>query len=148
MGSGGSSGKCFLCIIIILLIIVGLILGIYFGVKSSKNKVEEKTFVVTEEHVSRVSLLQQCMNEYGITNIPELKEENYNAIDLSSNKVLSMNKIEINGNKGETVKLFKYSLELGSDEYMCISYKANDVLYFVFFNFSVDVDVYSFIDGS
>ena len=129
MGDSGGSGKCFCLIIIILMIIVGLILGIYFGVKNSNNKVVEKTFEITEEHVSRVSLLQQCMNEYGVTNIPELKEENYNATVVTSNKVLSMNKIEIKGNKGETVQLFKYSLELGDDEYMCISYKINDQQY-------------------
>lgn len=87
---------CIICIcIFILLAITGIILGIVFGVKAQKNKKNKEKekennnpFVLTEKHKSRVSLLQQCMNIYGEMNIPELKDEDFNSTEVSSNKII------------------------------------------------------------
>ena len=126
---------CIICIcIIILLGITGIILGIVIGVKAQKNKKNKEKekennnpFVLTEKHKSRVSLLQQCMNIYGEVNIPELKDEDFNSTEVSSNKILSITKLELNGNKGETIQIFKSdeSIELEVGEYSCISYQSN-----------------------
>ena len=99
--------------------------------KNKKNKEKEKEnnnpFVLTEKHKSRVSLLQQCMNIYGEVNIPELKDEDFNSTEGSSNKILSITKLELNGNRGETIQIFKSdeSIELEIGEYSCISYQSN-----------------------
>ena len=124
--------KVFLCIFCILLIITGIILGIYFGVKSSKKKdkeEEEQKFTLTEKHKTRVSLLQQCMNMYGVVDIPELKDEEFNSTEVSANKILSISKIEINGYKGETIKIFKNNdlMDIESGEYTCIWYNSSGV---------------------
>ena len=124
--------KVFLCIFCILLIITGIILGIYFGVKSSKKKdkeEEKQTFTLTEKHKTRVSLLQQCMNMYGVVDIPELKDEEFNSTEVSANKILSISKIEINGYKGETIKIFKNNdlMDIESGEYTCIGYNSSGV---------------------
>ena len=67
------------------------------------------------------------MDKYGVKDIRELKEEKYNSTEVLANKILSINKIEINGKKGETVQIFKdfFSVELEAEEYMCISYESN-----------------------
>ena len=115
--------------IIVLIILTGIIVGIILWVKSEKDKnvKKEETFKITEEHITRVSLLQQWMEKYGVKDLPELKEEKYNSTEVLANIILSINKIEINGNKGETVQIFKDFLpvELEAEEYMCISYGSN-----------------------
>lgn len=135
MGKGSGGAICL--ILLILIVIIGIILGIYFGVKANKNKKKDVndniTFVLTEKHKSRVSLLQQCMNIYGEVNIPELKDEVFNSTEVSSNKILSITKLEIKGNKGETVHIFKNdeSMELETGEYSCIYYKTNEIEHIV-----------------
>jgi hypothetical protein len=124
-------GDCNPCIIVVVVgCIIGIILGIYFGIKNSKDDDENENidsgkFVLTEGHKSRVSLLQKCMNTYGVENIPELKDEEFNSTLVTENKLLSITKLEINGKKGETVEIFHDpdSLETEPGEYTCISFR-------------------------
>lgn len=129
MGDFGSVCLVFL----VICIIVGIILGIYFGVKGSDSDDESENidtgkFILTEGHKSRVSLLQKCMSIYGVENIPELKDEEFNSTLVTENKLLSITKLEIKGKKGETVEIFQDpdSLELEPGEYTCISFRYND----------------------
>ena len=126
MGDVGSICLVFL----VICIIVGIILGIYFGVKGSDSDDESENidtgkFILTEGHKSRVSLLQKCMSIYGVENIPELKDEEFNSTLVTENKLLSITKLEIKGKKGETVETFQDpdSLELEPGEYTCISFR-------------------------
>ena len=124
-------------IIIIIILIIGISLLIYFLTKKSAKEEDEQTnpskesFIITENHRKRITLLQECMKVYGVDNYPILDEEKYENKIIINNKILSISTLEINIAKGETVELFKNGLELEDGEYACISYELNQKNYMV-----------------
>ena len=142
-----------LILILIILWSIGLSLFIYFYTKKKKESNEEKKEIQQkqeqeenieeeeEEHIendkpeessrtiklekTRISLLKECMEIYGVAEIPEIDEAKYDSQRLINNKILSISKLEVNINKGETVKIFKEDFELDEDEYACIYYEIN-----------------------
>ena len=97
-----------------------------------EDEEEENTYSdITVEEKARISLLKECMKIYGVTNIPTLERIKYDSPSSMNNKILSISKLEVNINKGETVKIFKSDFELDSGEYACISYEINGKEYMV-----------------
>ena len=87
--------------VLIVIEVVLVILFIIFGFK------KETKLKLTEEHIERVSLLQQCMKAYGVKIIPQLKEKKFDSSQVINNTVLSELTIKFNGKKGETTQIFK-----------------------------------------
>ena len=56
------------------------------------------------------------MKIYGVTTTPTLARIKYDFSNSMKNKILSVSKLEVNTNKGETVKIFKNDFALDSDE--------------------------------
>ena len=71
------------------------------------------------------------MKIYGVTTTPTLARIKYDFSNSMKNKILSVSKLEVNTNKGETVKIFKNDFALDSDECACVSYEINGKQYMV-----------------
>lgn len=92
-----------------------------------ENLKEDETFILTEKHRTRISLLQECMKVYGVEDFPILKDENYTEKNASNDKILSISTLEMNFEKGKSVEIFKTGFELEEGEYACISYETKGI---------------------
>ena len=90
------------------------------------NNIPLEPFRITEKHRTRLSLLKECMQAYGVKEFPVLQEETenkQNITKISNGKILSISTLEININKGESFEIFKSGFELQEGEYTCISFE-------------------------
>ena len=97
--------RIILIIFIILIIIAGVGIGAFYLIKflNKKNEKEEENeedipnepFIITEKHRQRISLLQECMNTYGIEEILELIDGTPNSEKISNNKILSISTFKL-----------------------------------------------------
>lgn len=101
-------GCCYTIFLIFgILCIASFILGFILGFKGDKKNKEEQFLKVTSKHKSRVSSLQECMKLYGRKEIPDLKEVIFNSTEATSNKILTFTNLMLNGQKGETIQIYK-----------------------------------------
>ena len=126
-----SKCKCNCVMIIIGLVIIVAVISIivYFSIKSEKNDegtngedTKDKPIIITENHRTRISLLQECMKAYNVEDLPIL-QENTTIKNEVNDKILSISTLEMNIFKGKSFEIFKNGFELQEGEYACISYE-------------------------